>query len=83
MDNVAGSSDHELLVQSRALGDPTRNAIFVHLRDAPEPVTVAELTDRFGLNHNAIRQHLAKLRAAGLATEHRDPPSGRGRPPIR
>ncbi len=83
MANVDESSDLELLVQSRALGDPTRHAIFVHLRDAAEPVTVSELAAHFGLNHNAIRQHLAKLLGAGLATEHRDPPSGPGRPPVR
>ena len=41
---------------------------------------VGELTDRFELNHNAIRQHLAKLVAAGLLLEERAAPSGPGRP---
>ena len=41
---------------------------------------VATLTARFGLNHNAIRQHLAKLCAAGLVTEEVAAPEGRGRP---
>jgi predicted ArsR family transcriptional regulator len=76
-------ADHERLVQSRALGDPTRNAVFLYVRDASAPVTVAELTEHFGLNHNAIRQHLGKLLEAGLVTEHRNPPAGRGRPPVR
>jgi DNA-binding transcriptional ArsR family regulator len=29
-------------------------------------VDVAELTEHYGLNHKAIRQHLAKLADAGL-----------------
>ena len=66
--------------QARALGDPTRHAIFRHLAQSSTPITVAELTDRFALNHNAIRQHLAKLVAAGLVTEERAPAAGPGRP---
>jgi predicted ArsR family transcriptional regulator len=76
-------SDPNLLDQSRALADPTRHAIFELIRDADQPVTVAELTGHFGLNHNAIRQHIAKLRDAGLVVEQRDPPTGPGRPPVR
>ncbi|MEO6156593.1 MAG: ArsR family transcriptional regulator, partial [Ilumatobacteraceae bacterium] len=48
-----------------------------------EPVGVAELTAHFGLNHNAIRQHLAKLRDAGLVLEETAEPSGPGRPSLR
>ena len=66
--------------QARALGDPTRHAIFRHLADAGRPMGIAELNDRFPLNHNAIRQHLAKLEAAGLVVEGKAPASGRGRP---
>ena len=66
--------------QARALGDPTRHAVFRYLADADRPVGVAELTAHFGLNHNAIRQHLAKLVAARLAIEATARPSGPGRP---
>jgi predicted ArsR family transcriptional regulator len=69
-----------LQVQARALGDPTRHAIFRYVADAGAAVDVAELTDHFGLNHNAIRQHLAKLLAAGLVTEAQASSTGRGRP---
>lgn len=69
-----------LQAQARALGDPTRHEIFRYVRDAGEPVGVAELTAHLGLNHNAVRQHLAKLVAAGLLTERTAPPTGRGRP---
>jgi predicted ArsR family transcriptional regulator len=66
--------------QARALGDPTRHAIFRRIAEASSPVSVRELTDRFELNHNAVRQHLAKLVAAGLVVEERAAPSGPGRP---
>ena len=72
-----------LQVQARALGEPTRHAIFRYLLDAGVPVDVAELTDHFGLNHNAIRQHLAKLVAADLVVESPAAPAGRGRPRLR
>ena len=68
--------------QARALGDPTRHRIFRYLAEAPAPVGVTELTDHVGLNHNAVRQHLAKLVDAHLVVEHRVAPSGRGRPPL-
>jgi DNA-binding transcriptional ArsR family regulator len=41
---------------------------------------VAELTAHFGLNHNAIRQHLAKLVEAGLVVETTAAARGPGRP---
>jgi predicted ArsR family transcriptional regulator len=65
---------------ARALGDPTRHAVFRFVVDADRPVDVAELTEQFGLNHNAIRQHLARLVEAELIIEDTAPPVGRGRP---
>ena len=58
-----------LQLQARALGDPTRHSIFRYIADAEGPVGVAELTEHLSLNHNAIRQHLAKLLEAGLVIE--------------
>lgn len=66
--------------QARALGDPTRHRIFRFIAEADQPVDIAELTNHFGLNHNAIRQHVAKLVSAGLMTEGRVASAGRGRP---
>ncbi|MFN8035380.1 MAG: helix-turn-helix domain-containing protein [Acidimicrobiia bacterium] len=66
-------------VQARALGDPTRHEIFRYVAASADAVDVAELTGHFGLNHNAIRQHLAKLVDAGLVVEERAPATGRGR----
>lgn len=69
-----------LQTQAKALGDPTRHRIFEYLTEADSPVGVAELTDFLGLNHNAIRQHLAKLVEARLVVESTAAPTGRGRP---
>jgi predicted ArsR family transcriptional regulator len=66
--------------QARALGDPTRYAIFRFIVDADDPVDVAALTDAFAFNHNAIRQHLAKLVDAELVVEETAARTGRGRP---
>ena len=66
--------------QARALGDPTRHSIFRYVASADEPVGVAELTSHLGFNHNAIRQHLAKLGAAALVVETTAAPTGPGRP---
>jgi predicted ArsR family transcriptional regulator len=66
--------------QARALGDPTRHAIFRALADAGRPVGIAELTEQLPVTHNAVRQHLARLVEAGLVLEARATPAGRGRP---
>ncbi|MGB6583213.1 MAG: helix-turn-helix domain-containing protein [Streptosporangiaceae bacterium] len=66
--------------EARALGDPTRHRLFRYIADAPQPVGVAELTSHVGLNHNAVRQHLAVLKEAGLVTQETEARSRRGRP---
>ena len=66
--------------QARALGDPTRHAIYRYVADSDAAVGIAELTEHFKLNHNAIRQHLAKLEDAGLVTETVAKGPGPGRP---
>ncbi len=66
--------------QARALGDPTRHAIFRYIAESSGGVDVVELTEHFGFNHNAIRQHLAKLVDAELVVQSTAPSSGRGRP---
>ena len=64
--------------QARALGGRTRHQVFRYVADAAAPVDVSELTAHFGLNHNAIRQHLATLVEAGLVVE--ETAAGRGGP---
>ncbi|MFV0260244.1 MAG: helix-turn-helix transcriptional regulator [Acidimicrobiales bacterium] len=71
---------HRLQQQAKALGDPTRYEVFAYIADASRPVDVSELTGHLDLNHNSIRQHLAKLAAADLIVEDKAPTTGRGRP---
>ena len=66
--------------QARALGDPTRHAIYRHITEAGRPMGIAQLNENFTFNHNAIRQHLAKLLAVGLIIESKVQGPGRGRP---
>lgn len=70
----------DLQREARALGDPTRYRLFGYLADAPAGVSVAELTAFARLNHNAVRQHLAVLRDAGLVTEEPEQRDRPGRP---
>lgn len=52
----------------RALGDPTRRAVFERLSQAEE-ISVAELTRGSGVTQGAISQHLRALKQAGLVAE--------------
>ncbi len=61
--------DSIVRMQARALSDRTRFSIYNAIRSSTSPVTVADLTSIFKLNHNAIRQHLAILVDAGLVKE--------------
>ncbi len=70
----------EMQQQARALGDPTRHRLFRYIAEAAEPVGVAELTAFVSLNHNAVRQHLAVLKEAGLVVEAVEERSRPGRP---
>jgi predicted ArsR family transcriptional regulator len=69
-------------LQAEALADPTRFAAYQHIRRAQQPLSVAEVTDAVGVHHTTVRAHLAKLRDAGLITESRAEPTGRGRPKL-
>jgi predicted ArsR family transcriptional regulator len=77
-----GRSPELVQRQARALGDPTRYDIFRFVAAAEGPVRVATLATYLGFNHNAVRQHLAKLTHAGLLTEERASPTTTGRPPL-
>ena len=57
----------------KALGDPTRRAIFERLVSGGEQ-TVRALTDHAGISQPAVSKHLGVLKAAGLV---RDRPEGR------
>jgi DNA-binding transcriptional ArsR family regulator len=54
----------------RALGDPSRLAIFESLSRKEAPVK--DLTAQFKISQPAVSQHLSALRKAGLVTLRRD-----------
>jgi DNA-binding transcriptional ArsR family regulator len=54
----------------RALGDPSRLAIFESLARKEAPVK--DLTAQFKISQPAVSQHLAALRKAGLVTVRHD-----------
>src|SRR5579863_499379 len=54
----------------RALGDPTRRAVYERLGEGER--SVAELTAGMGVSQPAVSQHLAALKAAGLVGERRE-----------
>ena len=54
----------------RALGDPTRRAVYERL--AAGETNVAGLTAGLHVSQPAVSQHLAALKSAGLVRERRD-----------
>lgn len=83
MDN--SSLDERIADLTSALGDPTRRAIYVAVRESGEPMTTSRIAELFGLHPNVARHHLDKLAADGwLVVSHRRPGAksgpGAGRP---
>ena len=67
-----------------ALGDPTRRAIYLTIRESDDGITAARIAELFGIHPNVARHHLDRLRADGYVrvrprAEAR--PAGVGRPP--
>jgi predicted ArsR family transcriptional regulator len=80
MDQRQEPEEVKLQREAKALGDPTRHRLFRYIANSSRPVGVAELTDYVKLNHNAVRQHLAVLKDAGLVVEEVEERSRIGRP---
>ena len=57
---------------ARVLAVPMRRRILDLVERSKRPIDVATLTRALGCNHNAVRQHLARLRDAGLVIEQRE-----------
>ncbi|HEY0950966.1 helix-turn-helix transcriptional regulator [Nocardioides sp.] len=58
----------------------SRQAILDHLRDQPQPLTLAALARITGLHANTVREHLDALVRRGLVRRLTGRPRGRGRP---
>ena len=61
-------------------GDPTRRAIFGHLRLASHALTATEVAEAFGLHRTVARAHLEKLGEVGLLVTGTRRRAGGGRP---
>jgi len=62
------------------LSVPLRRRILDLIDASDRGVSVSELTAELGCNHNAVRQHLARLEQAGLVRGIVEAPGRRGRP---
>ncbi|MBB2890038.1 helix-turn-helix domain-containing protein [Flexivirga oryzae] len=58
----------------------TRATVLQILRDAPEPLPIAEVAARAGVHVNTVRFHLEALTDSGLVEQLRAEPTGPGRP---
>ena len=81
-DAAAEDRDRLFQAQARALGEASRYRIFRYVVEAGGPVGVAAITAHVGINHNSVRQHLAKLCSAGLLVEDIARSGGPGRPAL-
>ncbi len=64
--------DRQVASLAASLGDTTRRGIYIAVREAPEPVTVAHIAGAFDLHPNVARHHLDRLVADGwLQVTHR------------
>jgi predicted ArsR family transcriptional regulator len=63
-----------------ALGDPTRRAIYISVRQSPEPVTVSQVAELFEIHPNVARHHLDRLATDGYLQITRRRTSGRRGP---
>jgi predicted ArsR family transcriptional regulator len=81
---AANDFDRALGRLTGALGDPTRRAIYLTVREAEEPITAARIAGAFSIHPNVARHHLDRLvadgylRVADRADGHH---LGVGRPP--
>lgn len=59
-----------------------RQAVLAALREAPGPLSVAEVADQVGLHANTVRGHLELMVHLGVVTRQSEHSGGRGRPRI-
>ena len=84
-DRAVGTADRWVrrpadISAKRALRSTTRAAIYEHLQDAGEELTVRDVADEFGLHPNVARTHLETLADAGLVVISSRKHPGGGRP---
>lgn len=75
--------DRQISDLTSALGDPTRRAIYIAVRESPEPLITSSIAELFAIHPNVARHHLDILVADGfLRVSSRRPGGeiGAGRP---
>ena len=76
--------DRNISDLTSALGDPTRRAIYISVRESLKPLTTSEVAGLFDIHPNVARHHLDLLTADGYLTvappEPRVGGPGAGRP---
>ena len=82
--DVADDFERALDRLTGALGDPTRRAIYLTVRESEEPITAARIAELFSIHSNVARHHLDRLIVDGylrVADRVEGRPSAVGRPP--
>jgi predicted ArsR family transcriptional regulator len=64
----------------KVLADRSRYAIYQEVNRAEEPLSTIEIAERLDLHPNTVRQHLEKMREAGLVAVSADRHGSVGRP---
>lgn len=57
--------DRRISDLTSALGDPTRRAIYIAVRESPEPLTTSNVASLFEIHPNVARHHLERLAEEG------------------
>lgn len=66
--------DRRISDLTAALGDPTRRAIYIAVRESAEPLTTSQVAALFEIHPNVARHHLDRLADEGyLKVSHRKP----------
>ncbi len=75
--------DRRISDLTSSLGDPTRRAIYIAVREAAEPLTTSKVAELFDIHPNVARHHLDRLADDGylkVSHQRRAGGPGAGRP---
>lgn len=70
--------DRRISDLTAALGDPTRRAIYIAVRESPEPLTTSKVAELFDIHPNVARHHLDLLADDGYLHVSRRASTGQG-----
>jgi predicted ArsR family transcriptional regulator len=68
--------DRRISDLTAALGDPTRRAIYIAVRESAEPMTASKVASLFDIHPNVARHHLDRLTADGWLKTTQQPGAG-------